>query len=50
VLLQQTFDKLNHMILFAWPERWKNKLACMEDVDFRHPRGLDRSVLFSLAN
>lgn len=24
--------------------------ACVEDVDFRHPRGLDRSVFFSLAN
>jgi len=24
--------------------------ACMEDVDFRHPRGLDRSVFFSLAD
>jgi DNA replication protein DnaC len=23
--------------------------ACVEDVDFRHPRGLDRSVFFSLA-
>lgn len=24
--------------------------ACVEDVDFRHPRGLDRSVFFSLAD
>jgi len=24
--------------------------ACVEDVDFRHPRALDRSVLFSLAD
>jgi DNA replication protein DnaC len=24
--------------------------ACVEDVDFRHPRGLDRSAFFLLAN
>lgn len=24
--------------------------ACVEDVDFRHPRGLDRAVFFSLAD
>jgi DNA replication protein DnaC len=24
--------------------------ACLEDIDFRHPRGLDRSVLLSLAD
>jgi len=24
--------------------------ACVEDIDFRHPRGLDRSVILSLAN
>jgi hypothetical protein len=24
--------------------------ACLEDIGFRHPRGLDRSVLLSLAD
>ena len=24
--------------------------ACLEDIDFRHPRGLDRAVLLSLAD
>ncbi|MEW6727417.1 MAG: IS21-like element helper ATPase IstB [Bacillota bacterium] len=37
--------KLTRRLRFA---KFKQQ-ACVEDVDFRHPRGLDRSIFFSLA-
>lgn len=39
----------NRRLAWRLKEARLKQPACVEDVDFRHPRGLDRSVFFSLA-
>lgn len=39
----------NRRLAWRLKEAWLKQQACVEDVDFRYPRGLDRSAFFSLA-
>jgi len=46
---QEWLDRQNRRLARLLKEAKFRVAACMEDVDYQHPRGLDRTVMRSLA-
>ncbi|BAD39037.1 putative transposase subunit [Symbiobacterium thermophilum IAM 14863] len=46
---QEWLDRQNRRLARLLKEVKFRVAACMEDVDYQHPRGLDRTVMRSLA-
>jgi len=47
---REMIDRLNRRLKTRLSKAKLRQSACLEDIDFRHPRGLDKSIIIQLAS
>jgi DNA replication protein DnaC len=47
---REMIDRLNRRLKTRLSKAKLRQSACLEDIDFRHPRGLDKSIIMQLAS